>query len=752
MREARRIAAAGSGSEVALATTADGLVAGPTPDVSAHHRRAEPADRRRRRCRVVAAAGRGRQPALHHGRCRRRARCAPDVIVHSVFDERRERGDHGARRAAGARRTGSGGDAYLEIANFAQSPQAVHAHADPRNGDRSSSGSSISPPARRCARSIPLSRGTDAALRAHVDAPHNALRDGRRRVRVDRARAAAVGDGGGRGDELAAAAVRGRSRRPRAIRRSGGLCRGGRPRRRSRAGRSRRSRRSSIAGRRATPPAIPAILIRAAGRHAVAPARAARRRPPRRRRSRSRGGRRSARIPIAARRRSADVDHRQRAAPTVRRRSCRWRSPRAGTPLVYVGESRRAARMVVRRVRPSRIEPGVGAGVSGADGQRAWTGWSGARRAASRPAGLPSFSSAIDAGAGPGRRSRAARAHQRRRRRLPARRRASTSSRKGASRSTFAVNIGDPQTLERRPHHADRHAAGTAVVAVLAARPWWAYCVGARVRRWRWRSGGRGSGGSRYDAVRSRTDMASPGPPRRRCGCLLAVPLVWLALRGRADQLQPAPAAAAGGAPLAAARRARARAGAPGDHDEIPPRQSIVYAVDVSYSVSAPRRSKRPRRRSTRSSARFVPAHSRIVAFGATRGGAAGHRGAAPAGAAGRAPPSRTRRRPAGHRPRSGARCGAGRARAGLRSAHRPVQRRAADRRRYRRRASCGWRGAHSRVGGAAGAARRWATPGWTASSCRSASPAGATFVATVGVGSQRDGAVLVELRVGRRR
>ena len=106
-------------------------------------------------------------------------------------------------------------------------------------------------------------------------------------------------------------------------------------------------------------------------------------------------------------------------------------------------------------------------------------------------------------------------------------------------------------------------------------------------------------------------------------------------------------------------------------------RQSVVYAVDVSHSVVEQVRSTTRRRRSTSSTPRSAPTHSRIVAFGARRGRRWTTR---------RRCATWPRRDPASSRRRLGqargsdleqrAAPGARRARAGPRAAHRAVHRR----------------------------------------------------------------------------
>ena len=170
--EARRLTAAASGDEVALATTADGLVEGPTTDLALIGSGLD---------RIVPAGGEATSwprlagtEVVHFITDGTVARpLDASVVVHSVFEPAR----NVAITAFDVRPSltrGDAGDAYLEIANYAPSRQTVHltlfrgttAILD-RQFDMG--------PGDALHQVTPLVRGADAALRAHVDAPGNAL-------------------------------------------------------------------------------------------------------------------------------------------------------------------------------------------------------------------------------------------------------------------------------------------------------------------------------------------------------------------------------------------------------------------------------------------------------------------------------------------------------------------------------------------------------------------------------------------------
>lgn len=193
--ETRRIVAAASGRSIALATTADGLVEGPTSDgtlIETALERLAPGGSER------AAWPRLAGPHVVHfvtdGANPRTVE--PDVVVHSVF----EAAPNVAVTALEVRPSLAGGnteDAYLEIANFARAPQRVHVtltRGRTRIYDRE-----IDVAAAEVLRQVvPVPRGGDPALRAHVEAHENALDvDDEAVAWIDRARplsVAVVGD------------------------------------------------------------------------------------------------------------------------------------------------------------------------------------------------------------------------------------------------------------------------------------------------------------------------------------------------------------------------------------------------------------------------------------------------------------------------------------------------------------------------------------------------------------------------------
>jgi hypothetical protein len=172
LQEARRLAE-GADDEVALATTADGLVAGPTTDPTL----------------IVNAlkglsagggdaaswpqlAGSDRVHFVTDGAVAHPV--AAGVVVHSVF-EAAENVAITALDVRPALGTANSSDAYLEIANFARSAQTVRLTLT--RGTASILDRDLSLGAGETLRQvIPLAGGADPALRAHVDAPRNALR------------------------------------------------------------------------------------------------------------------------------------------------------------------------------------------------------------------------------------------------------------------------------------------------------------------------------------------------------------------------------------------------------------------------------------------------------------------------------------------------------------------------------------------------------------------------------------------------
>jgi hypothetical protein len=169
---ARAIAAASGGEEVALATTADGLVEGPTSDqalVETAIDRLAPSGGDLAAWPRVAGAD-----AVHFITDGAVARpLEPGVEVHSVFETAENAGivAFGARPAAAG---APSGEAYLQIANYATAPQKVRATVS-RGSDRiadqtldMAAGESISV-------IVPLAPTGSARLLAHITADRDAL-------------------------------------------------------------------------------------------------------------------------------------------------------------------------------------------------------------------------------------------------------------------------------------------------------------------------------------------------------------------------------------------------------------------------------------------------------------------------------------------------------------------------------------------------------------------------------------------------
>lgn len=171
--QARRLAASAAGGvPTALATTADGLVEGPTTDLT----RLESAlDRIAPGGGDAAAwpqlAGADSVHFITDGAATRLL--APGIVVHSVFEGAPNVAvtAFDVRASASAERAGT---AYLEIVNFAQIPQDVHAtitrgaavvldrHVPMRAGEA-------------IRQLVPLARGGDPRMRVHVEAAQDAL-------------------------------------------------------------------------------------------------------------------------------------------------------------------------------------------------------------------------------------------------------------------------------------------------------------------------------------------------------------------------------------------------------------------------------------------------------------------------------------------------------------------------------------------------------------------------------------------------
>jgi len=169
--ETRRLAAS-SDVEVALATTADGLVEGPTTDralIDTTLDRLSPAGGD-----TTSWPRSGDGDAVHFITDGTIARLLdPRVIVHSVFEPAANVAitAFDVRRSLGGR---NAGDAYLEVANFAPAAQRVRVTLTRGTSavfDRTfdiASGEALR-------QIIPVARGPESSLRAQVAAPENAL-------------------------------------------------------------------------------------------------------------------------------------------------------------------------------------------------------------------------------------------------------------------------------------------------------------------------------------------------------------------------------------------------------------------------------------------------------------------------------------------------------------------------------------------------------------------------------------------------
>ena len=183
--EARRLFSAASGSEFALATTADGLVEGPTTDVAL----VETAlDRLRPGGERSAWPQLARTGAIHFLTDGAIPRALdPRVVVHSVFEAAPNVGVT-ALTVRPSLSPANAADAYLEIANFAPAAQRVHVTL--LRGGAAVFDHQLDMGVNEVMRQVvPLPRGADQSLRARVDARHNALdADDEAAAWVDRAR------------------------------------------------------------------------------------------------------------------------------------------------------------------------------------------------------------------------------------------------------------------------------------------------------------------------------------------------------------------------------------------------------------------------------------------------------------------------------------------------------------------------------------------------------------------------------------
>jgi hypothetical protein len=172
----------------------------------------------RRGCGIVAAARGVGQRALQHGRRRKRTPSLPESSC--TPSSKLPRTSPSRLWTSALRSAGNSSDAYLEIANFARVAQTVHPTLTRGNT------SILDRDRNRCRRDAAAGnsrRRTDPRCARTWITPKRAP-SGRRGVRLDRACEAFVRDDRGYGDRLAAAAVRGESGNPRAIRQGFGLC------------------------------------------------------------------------------------------------------------------------------------------------------------------------------------------------------------------------------------------------------------------------------------------------------------------------------------------------------------------------------------------------------------------------------------------------------------------------------------------------------------------------------------------------
>jgi hypothetical protein len=170
--EARRLFASSSGAELALATTADGLVEGPTSDLALLE---SALDRVRPGGGDAAAWPRlAGASAVHFITDGAAARTIDNAVtVHTVF----EPADNVGITALEVRPSltpGTAGDAYLEIGNFAAAAQKVRLRVT--RGDVAALDREFDmKPSEVMRQVIPVPQGGDPALRVQVAAPKNAL-------------------------------------------------------------------------------------------------------------------------------------------------------------------------------------------------------------------------------------------------------------------------------------------------------------------------------------------------------------------------------------------------------------------------------------------------------------------------------------------------------------------------------------------------------------------------------------------------
>lgn len=170
--QARRLAAAESGNPMALATTADGLVEGPTTDLrliesALDHIAPAGGD-------VTAWPQLAGADTVHFITDGAMARLLPaGIVVHSVFEAAANVGVT-AFDVRPSLATANAGDAYLEIVNFAPVAQSVHVTLT--RGEATILDRRVPMGAGEALRQVlPLGRGANPGLHAHIEAPDNAL-------------------------------------------------------------------------------------------------------------------------------------------------------------------------------------------------------------------------------------------------------------------------------------------------------------------------------------------------------------------------------------------------------------------------------------------------------------------------------------------------------------------------------------------------------------------------------------------------
>ena len=562
VRQARALAASAGGDDVALATTADGLVEGPTSDTGADRDRARSPRAGRRRRRAPGRAWPAPTPCTSSPTARVARPLDAGVIVHSVF----EPAPNVAITAFDARPATAGGDAAAGVPRDRQ----LRARAAGRAPDASRA-------ARPSCSTSPCDMAAGEAVRQVVpleprrrargcarasSAPTNALAiddeavawiDGRRAVDVT-----VVSDEPGR----AGAAASARSARRADVRRRPATYQPGRD--------------DVVIFDRWLPadaPTRPALCHRAA-----AGAVAGRRPAPTSSAPRWVGGRRASR---RARRRSADARHQARARRTQGRTLTPVARSAKGTPLVSVLDAPRPARsscsvVRARPIRTSRIAPAFPVLVGNA---LEWLARPSLRRAAAARAGRAAGehargSSAPDGTAG------AARARRRPRASRGCRTPGLYLVEAGGSRGVVGVNVGDPDVVESRAHDICRPSVAAPGSAGGAAGRGGSTAVALAFVLRRRRVVDVAAAGH---GVRCRITWTAPGA----LWLLAAVPARLARAPLRPDELQSAPAAAAGGGAVAAARGARAARWRGRSISTGSSRLSVVYLVDVSHSVAS---------------------------------------------------------------------------------------------------------------------------------------------------------------------